>query len=480
MIGERLKNLRVNAKLTQKDVADIMNVTPQTISKWELNLSEPSLDLMKELAALYGVKVDELLNSSSTLSYEVQSNFKMKSISLYIMYVLLLGLAVAIAFVPYLSADMLVIDEGFLYVSLPTYRPTLLVELTLTSVFLLSILMGIPVILFTLHLVDRKFIGHIVVSFIALIIQLSYLVPILASPLFMAPKIGMILHIIYLFIMIGILLISVSIQKWNIYHHIQNHPKTWIGFAGMILMTLILPFSFNESHHYYMNTLEAILLGVLFFLAGLLMFKDMKRIQLPIFAFSFLMMLYLLISVGIYMLNSGLILGGMTILSYMLFLGLSMSELKHHHIPFKSLFKLRILPFELIIFSIYLYLLIQGGDLFFYYIESVVSYNSIHLNDLPSIVLFYISLIVLFLGLVFRWMKVKWVAIILYSIWLIFQIYYVYLVFTTYRGEGWYVTDGRFIYIPVLVGLLYLILYIGVKLFAYIKKKTSQSPALAK
>lgn len=60
-IGERLYELRKGKNLSQEEVADKLNVTRQTISKWETNQSSPDFDKIKPLCDLYGITADELL-----------------------------------------------------------------------------------------------------------------------------------------------------------------------------------------------------------------------------------------------------------------------------------------------------------------------------------------------------------------------------------------------------------------------------------
>lgn len=51
-IGENIKKLRKAKRMTQKEVANQLNVTPQTISKWERNISYPDLDMLVKLSQL--------------------------------------------------------------------------------------------------------------------------------------------------------------------------------------------------------------------------------------------------------------------------------------------------------------------------------------------------------------------------------------------------------------------------------------------
>ena len=63
-IGEKISNLRKVNGMTQNDLAKKMNVTDATISKWERNASCPDIDTINEIAKVFGITVDELLNSN--------------------------------------------------------------------------------------------------------------------------------------------------------------------------------------------------------------------------------------------------------------------------------------------------------------------------------------------------------------------------------------------------------------------------------
>ncbi len=61
-LGQKLKKLRMDKNLTQKDLADQLHVTFQTISKWENDENEPDIATLKELAKLYECSIDYLLS----------------------------------------------------------------------------------------------------------------------------------------------------------------------------------------------------------------------------------------------------------------------------------------------------------------------------------------------------------------------------------------------------------------------------------
>ena len=63
-LGERLAKLRKEKGLSHEEVADKINVTRQTVSKWELDQSLPDFDRIMPLCKLYNVSSDELLTGN--------------------------------------------------------------------------------------------------------------------------------------------------------------------------------------------------------------------------------------------------------------------------------------------------------------------------------------------------------------------------------------------------------------------------------
>ncbi len=63
-LGEKLYDLRREKHLSQEEVAEKLNVTRQTVSKWETNQSTPDFDKIAPLCALYGISADELLTGT--------------------------------------------------------------------------------------------------------------------------------------------------------------------------------------------------------------------------------------------------------------------------------------------------------------------------------------------------------------------------------------------------------------------------------
>lgn len=61
-LGQKLKKLRTEKGLTQKDLADQLHVTFQTISKWESDINEPDIATLKELAKFFCCSYNYLLS----------------------------------------------------------------------------------------------------------------------------------------------------------------------------------------------------------------------------------------------------------------------------------------------------------------------------------------------------------------------------------------------------------------------------------
>ena len=62
MIGNNIKRLRTQRGMTQKNLADRLFVSPQAVSRWENNEVEPSLGTVIEMAKIFNVTTDEILN----------------------------------------------------------------------------------------------------------------------------------------------------------------------------------------------------------------------------------------------------------------------------------------------------------------------------------------------------------------------------------------------------------------------------------
>lgn len=63
MLGENILKLRKEANLSQEALGDIVGVTRQTISNWELEETAPNPEQLKLLSKAFNISIDDLLNN---------------------------------------------------------------------------------------------------------------------------------------------------------------------------------------------------------------------------------------------------------------------------------------------------------------------------------------------------------------------------------------------------------------------------------
>lgn len=63
-LGKRIKQLRIKSNLTQESLAEQLNVSMQSVSKWENDVSMPDITLLPKLSEILGVSIDELFDLS--------------------------------------------------------------------------------------------------------------------------------------------------------------------------------------------------------------------------------------------------------------------------------------------------------------------------------------------------------------------------------------------------------------------------------
>lgn len=61
--GEHLIQLRKEHNLSQEDLAQKIHVTRQTISKWELGITVPDMDILIDISKLFDISIDELVGN---------------------------------------------------------------------------------------------------------------------------------------------------------------------------------------------------------------------------------------------------------------------------------------------------------------------------------------------------------------------------------------------------------------------------------
>ena len=121
-IGDRLLKLRKERNLSQEDLANQLDVSRQTISKWETNQSMPYFYKIVPLCEFFGITTDEFLTGSKDIIEAKEVNTKSRfaanlaiSIGLYIVSVVAI-----IFFSTYLAAPIIGVCLFFIIIAVAT------------------------------------------------------------------------------------------------------------------------------------------------------------------------------------------------------------------------------------------------------------------------------------------------------------------------------------------------------------------------
>lgn len=112
-LGERLFNYRRKKGLSQEDVASKLNVTRQTISKWETDQTLPDIDKIESICELFDITTDELLkgkkNETNIAVAQVEDKRKKALVISGSLFLYFLGIIWII-----LSEEFLNINDGIM------------------------------------------------------------------------------------------------------------------------------------------------------------------------------------------------------------------------------------------------------------------------------------------------------------------------------------------------------------------------------
>lgn len=120
-VGARIRANRVKNAMSQKELADLLFVTPQTVSKWENDLSEPSFHLITEMTKIFHLSHDELFTGDTdvTIKEVIYTVYKDKRIKIYydafVIFLVFLSVALLVttAYVSHLDVLPMLFEIGF-------------------------------------------------------------------------------------------------------------------------------------------------------------------------------------------------------------------------------------------------------------------------------------------------------------------------------------------------------------------------------
>lgn len=72
-LSNRIKTLRKNSQISQEELAEQLNISRQSVTKWESGDSIPDIERLIELSSIFGVTIDYLLKGDTIYSMDQQS-----------------------------------------------------------------------------------------------------------------------------------------------------------------------------------------------------------------------------------------------------------------------------------------------------------------------------------------------------------------------------------------------------------------------
>lgn len=82
MIGDRIRDLRNRKRLSQTELAKLLHVSQQTVTKWETGKSEPSGSAINSIADYFNVSADWLLGRPTDSNDNLTENQKLVAYSI--------------------------------------------------------------------------------------------------------------------------------------------------------------------------------------------------------------------------------------------------------------------------------------------------------------------------------------------------------------------------------------------------------------
>lgn len=78
MIGDKIKYLRTEKRLSQEKLGKLLGVSQQAVGKWEKNDAEPDSSALKKLSEIFDVSIDYILDNTTVSS----NNYNTSNVSI--------------------------------------------------------------------------------------------------------------------------------------------------------------------------------------------------------------------------------------------------------------------------------------------------------------------------------------------------------------------------------------------------------------
>ncbi|MBP3630693.1 MAG: helix-turn-helix transcriptional regulator [Clostridia bacterium] len=113
LIAKNLIHFRTSAGLTQLELAERLNYSDKSVSKWERGLAVPDVLVLKQLADLYGIKVDDFFSEGENLA-KIELEPSTKAGKRLLISLLSVGLAWLVATLCFVVLLWLDVDRAWL------------------------------------------------------------------------------------------------------------------------------------------------------------------------------------------------------------------------------------------------------------------------------------------------------------------------------------------------------------------------------
>ena len=74
-IGDNIKRMRKERDITQEELAELLGVSCQSVSRWENSLCYPDIELLPTIAAFFGISTDKLMGVDETAEKEAVNRY---------------------------------------------------------------------------------------------------------------------------------------------------------------------------------------------------------------------------------------------------------------------------------------------------------------------------------------------------------------------------------------------------------------------
>lgn len=98
-LGKKIIEMRKNKNLSQEQLAEVLNVSRQTISNWENGKFYPDIDALVKISKCFNISLDDLLASDSNILNHLKVSTDIVRSNKNILYAILLNIFLIILFV---------------------------------------------------------------------------------------------------------------------------------------------------------------------------------------------------------------------------------------------------------------------------------------------------------------------------------------------------------------------------------------------